>query len=626
MLSAYVQSGRLAEACHLFDVMPERNVVSWTAMICGFARAGKINDAKRLFGAMPDRNVVSWNSMIVGLIQNGKLEEARQLFNKMPERNQVSWNVMISGYVENSRMEEARYLFDSAPTANVVTWTSMIAGYCRVGDVYEAYDLFVKLPTRNIVSWTAMIGGFAWNGFYEEALRLFFKMKVVDNMKPNEETLISLFYACSGLGFLSVGKQLHGHLILNGLDNGDCDGKLLKSMIYMYSRFGMMDTAYYLFSKHSDVWLIESLNSMINGYIRIGQLEKARCLFDSVPTRDKISWTSIITGYFRCGDVTEACCLFNKMPQKDSVSWTAMISGHAQNELFAESIELFHNMRLAGISPLDSTYSTLLGIVGAMAYLELGKQFHGLVSKTWHSFDVTLDNSLISMYAKCGEVDDACYIFDHMTFRDVVSWNSMIVGLSHHGMANEALKLFETMQYTGTKPNSVTFLGVLSACSHTGLINRGWELFNSMIQEHSICPDVEHHVCMIDLLGRSGRVEEAEDFVNRLPFKPGLAIWGALLGVCSLRNSNMDIMKRAALHVLELDPCNAPAHVLMCNMYAARKWHKEESILRKAMGLKGVRKFPGCSWILLKGRVHVFLSGDRPHPESSEIFYLLVGE
>ncbi|KAJ8633784.1 hypothetical protein MRB53_027120 [Persea americana] len=566
MLSAYVQSGRHMDALRLFDVMPERNVVSWTSMLCGFARAGRIDDARRLFDIMPDRNVVSWNSMIAGLIQNGCLDEARRLFDKMPVRNEVSWNVMISGYTENFKMMEARDLFDVMPDANVVTWTSMIAGYCRVGCVDKAYDLFVKSPVKNVVSWTAMIGGFAWNGFWDEALRLFLEMKGFYDVKPNEETFISLFYACSGLEFPQLGKQLHAHIILNGLDDDDYDGRLLKSLIYMYSKFGIMDVARYLFGKHSDSGSVESLNTMINGYIQIGQLEEARSLFDAVPFRDIMSWTSLISGYFHAGDASEACRLFDWMPKRDAISWTAMISGHVQNELFTEAIEIFQNMRVVGVSPLDSTYSTLLGAVGAMAHLELGKQFHCLLSKVRFKFDMILDNSLISMYGKCGDIDNACCIFDRMISRDVISWNSMIIGLSHHGLSNEVLKVFETMQDTGMKPNSVTFLGVLSACSHTGMVNRGWELFNSMTREHSICPEVQHYICMIDLLGRAGKVTEAEEFVKRLPFEPGLAIWGALLGVCNLRNANMAVAERTAIRVLELDPCNAPAHVLLCNI------------------------------------------------------------
>ncbi|XP_010274610.1 PREDICTED: pentatricopeptide repeat-containing protein At1g32415, mitochondrial [Nelumbo nucifera] len=623
MLSAYVQSGRIGDASRFFDGMPERSVVSWTSMLCGFTNAGRIREAKRFFDAMPEKNVISWNSMMDGLIRNGDLVEAQRLFDIMPERNQVSWNTMIKGYSENCRMEEARILFEKLLEPNVVTWTSLIAGYCRTGDVDEGYCMFQRMPERNIVSWTAMIGGFAWNGFYKEALLLFLEMRSTTDIKPNEETFISLVYASAGIGFPPLGKQLHAQLIVNGLDWDDYDGRLSKSQVHMYSEFGLMDHAEYIFTKNSNDCFVQSCNSMINGYIRIEQLEKAQHLFNTIPIRDGISWTSIITGYFNVGRVTEACCLFNEMPERDAVAWTVMISGHVQNERFAEAIHIFSEMRSEGVTPLDSTYSTLLGAAGAMAYLDQGKQFHCILMKTRSILDIILENALVSMYAKCGDISTAQYIFSGMTYRDTISWNSMIVGFSHHGLANKALKLFEAMQDSETNPNSVTFLGVLSACSHAGMVDRGWDLFNSMFTEHAIQPGVEHYVCMIDLLGRAGKIQEAEEFVLKLPFKPGIAIWGALLGACGLGRKNIEIARHAAQRLLEIDPLNAPAHVLLCNIYAATGRRDEEGMLRKEMGLKRVKKVPGCSWILLKGKVHLFLSGDTSHSQAGEIVSLL---
>lgn len=625
MLSGYVQCGRLSDACRFFEEMPERNVVSWTSLLCGLANAGRIGEARELFNVMPERNVVSWNSMLVGLIRSGQLEEARRVFDEMPVKSQVSWNVMIAGYAEHSRMEEARVLFDGMGDRNVVTWTSMISGYCRAGNVQEGYCLFQKMPERNVVSWTAMIGGFAWNGFYKEALLLFLEMKGNYDMKPNDETFISLAYACAGIGFPHLGMQLHAHLIINCWDYDDYDGRLFKSLIHMYSMFGFMDFAWYIFFRNSMSYNTQSCNSMINGYIRIGQLEKAQSLFDTIPVRDKISWTSMINGYFNVGQIAKACYLFNNMPDRDAVAWTVMVSGHAQNELFAEATYLFSEMRVKGVSPLNSTFSILLGAAGAMAYLDQGRQFHCLLMKTQFEFDLILQNSLISMYAKCGEIGDAYSIFSKMISRDLISWNSMIMGFSHHGLTSEALKVFEAMLTSGTHPNSVTFLGILSACSHAGLLNQGWELFDAMSDVFAIQPQLEHYVCMVNLLGRAGKVEEAEEFILKLPFEPDLTIWGALLGVCGFGMINTGVARRAAKRLLELDPLNAPAHVVLCNIHASIGQRAEEGQLRKEMGLKGVRKVPGCSWILLKGEPYVFLSGDKIHPQADEMLSLLFG-
>lgn len=625
LLSAYVQSGRINDARYLFEVMPDRNVVSWTSFFCGLMNAGQIVEARKLFDLMPERNTVTWNSMVVGLIRNGSLDEARRIFDEMPLKSQVTWNIMINGYVENHTMEEARNLFEQMNDPNVITWTSLISGYCRYGDIEEGLFLFRSMPNKNIVSWTAMIGGFAWNGFYEKALLLFLEMQENYSIQPNGETLISLAYACVGLGISNLGKQLHAHLIVNNWISDDHDGRLMKSLIHMYSTFNTMDFAEHIYIKNLNFFSIQSCNSMINGYIRIGQLEKARNLFEHVPCRDKITWTSMINGYLLNGQVEIACRFFNNMQDKDEIVWTTMISGHVQNELFDKAMFFFMEMRRREVLPLKSTYAVLIGAAGAMCYLDQGKQFHCMLMKTQPKLDLILENSLISMYAKCGEINESRFIFSNMISRDLITWNSMIMGFSHHGLPNEALKLFESMRESNFQPNSVTFLGILSACSHAGLVDRGWKLYNAMSDYYGISPCLEHYICIINLLGRAGKVKEAEDFVLRLPFEKGLAIWGALLGVCGFGEKNADIANRAVEQVLKLDSFNAPAYVALCNIYAATGRHVEERILRREMGVKGVRKVPGCSWILLKGRVHVFFSGDRSHPQSNEIFSVLVG-
>ncbi|XP_065878104.1 pentatricopeptide repeat-containing protein At1g32415, mitochondrial [Euphorbia lathyris] len=620
MLSGLLRSGRLIEARMLFEEMPERNVVSWTSMLYGLADAGRICEARRLFDEMPERNVVSWNAMIVGLIKNGDLEDARLVFDEMPVKNEVSWNTMISGYAENGRMEEARALFDEMELRNAITWTSMVAGYCRAGEVEEGYCLFQRTPKRNIVCWTAMIGGFAWNGFFQDALLLFLEMKNSSAIIPNAETFISLVYACAGIGFLSLGKQLHAQVIINELEHGDFDGRLSKSLIYMYSSLGLMETALYILDRNSFSHAIQSYNCIINGYVCIGELEKAQSLFDVAPCRDKITWTSMVDGYFSVGNVSKACRMFHNMPEKDAIAWTTVISGHVQNELFAEAMSLFLEMQARRVAPLSNTYAILFGAAGATACLHQGLQLHGMVMKTLYNRDLILDNSLISMYAKCGVINDAYRVFSDMNTHDLISWNSMIMGFSHHGLANVALKFFRIM---GFSPNSITFLGVLSACANVGLINQGWEVFNEMKDVYAIEPGLEHYICMIHLLGRAGKVKEAEEFILGLPVERNHAIWGALLGMCGYGEKNAEIGERAAARLLELDPGNAAGHVSMCNLYAANGEHRKEQKLRKEMGLKGVRKVPGCSWIDINGRAIVFLSGDKLEPQANEMLSFL---
>ncbi|KAJ4845186.1 hypothetical protein Tsubulata_037677 [Turnera subulata] len=294
-------------------------------------------------------------------------------------------------------MVEARVLFDEMEERNVITWTSMISGYCRVGDVEEGFNLFCRIPERNVVSWTAMIGGFAWNGFHQEALLLFLEMMRNSGIRPNRETIISLAYACAAMEFPRLGKQLHSYLIINGLEDDDYDGRLCKSLIHMYSSFGILDYAHCIFNNSTQNHVVQSVNCLISGYVRTGQLEKAQNLFDSVAIRDKVTWTSMIDGYFDIGHVSKACHLFNNMPDKDAIAWTAMVSGHVQNELFPEATYFFSEMRSHGVSPLHSTYAILFGASGAMACLDYGRQLHSLLIKAQSVFDLILDNSMISI-------------------------------------------------------------------------------------------------------------------------------------------------------------------------------------------------------------------------------------
>ncbi|MED6117283.1 hypothetical protein PIB30_108538 [Stylosanthes scabra] len=309
------------------------------------------------------------------------------------------------------------------------------------------------------------------------------------------------------------------------------------------------------------------------------------------------------------------------MLDKDSLTWTSMIYGYVENELISEAINLFPEMIAHGVMPINSTFSVLFGAIGSVAYLEQGCQLHAMQLKTIYGCDLILENSLISMYAKCGEIEDAYRIFSSMHYRDKISWNTMIMGFASHGRASEALKEYKIMLEYGINPDGVTCLGVLTACAHAGLVDKGLELFRAMVNVHGLQPGIEHCISLINLLGRAGKVKDAEEFVLRLPIEPNYAIWGALLGICRLNgNTDVDVARHAAKRLLELDPLNVPGHVALCNVYTANNCHIEGTSLRKEMRLKGMRKTPGCSWILVKGRVHVFSSGDRP--EAQEDIYL----
>ncbi|WOL05457.1 hypothetical protein Cni_G14186 [Canna indica] len=649
LLSAYLHAGRTSDALDIFSRMPDHNVVSYTSALCALARAGRIDEARVVFNSMPERNVVSYNAMLAALVRSGDLSGARRMFDEMPERTAASGNVLLAGYAERGRMAEARCLFDEmvrSDSANVVSWTTMIAGYARAGDVWEAYYLFrTMIPSRNVVSWTAMIGGLAWNGFYDDAVSLFLEMKRAENdVKPNGETLLSLLYACAGLGFAGMGKQAHAYVLVHGLDSGGEDGRLTKGLIHMYSRFGYMDWARRMLDSGLSTSDAICWNSMIEGYIRIGRLGEARRLFDEITVDPQglswitmiVTWTTMITAYFDAGDVAEARRLFERMPERDATAWTAVISGLVRNERVADAFTVLAESRAAGFAPVGHSIATLLGAVGSVTRLELGEQLHGLLVKTRPAADTVLGNALVSMYSKSGDMENALKVFHEEapslaaggggTRRDVVTWNAMVVGLAHHGRAEEALRLFEAMRREA-EPNGVTCLGALAACDHAGMLDRAEEVIRFMA-ERQIPIGPEHVACVVDMLGRAGRFVSAERLAKAATDEPELAVWGALLGTCGMARGGggggdevKAVGERAARRVFGLDPSNAAAHVALCHVYA---WNGvEEGTVRRNMERKGVRKRPGCSWVALRGTVDVFFCGDRSHPWTDEIYLML---
>eukprot|EP01018_Ginkgo_biloba_P019405 Gb_07914 [translate_table: standard] len=578
MITGYTRNGMPDDARRLFDEMPERNIVSWNGMIAGYARNGMIKDARLLFDKMPERNVVSWTAMLTGYIQEGRIEDARVLFDEMPERNVVSWTAMMAGYIQDGKIENARQLFDQMPVRDVVTWSAMVTGYAQHGQIENARNLFDKMPVRNVVSWTAMISGYAQNGKIEDAQELFNQMP-----ERNEVSWTA--------------------------------------MITGYAQNGRLAEARRLFDKMPQKSMI-SQNAMITGYAQNGRIEDARQLFERLSERNVVSWTAMVVGYAQNRRIEEAHQLFEKMPEKTIVSWTAMIKGYTQSGYDDEALRLFSQMQRAGIKPDKSTFISILSACANLAALKQGKQVHQHLIKMRFECDVFVVSTLITMYVKCGTIDNALHAFDKAPERDVVLWNAMIAGYAQHGYGEEALQLFKQMQESGMKPDGITFVGVLSACRHTGLVDEGWLYFDSMSREYCITPRAEHYACMVDLLGRFGFLAEAENLINTMPFEPDAVVWGALLGACRI-HLNLELAECAAEHLFELEPQNPGTYVLLSNIYAAAGKWDDVAKVRKMMKDKGIKKVPGCSWIEVNNKVYAFLGGDRSHSQTEKIYAML---
>ncbi|XP_057864497.2 pentatricopeptide repeat-containing protein At4g02750 [Cryptomeria japonica] len=586
IISGYARYGRIEDARQLFEDMPERSVVSWNAMIAGYARNGNIEEAYRLFNEMPERDFISWTAMITGCYQNGKIEYARQLFDKMPERTIVSWNAMLAGEISNDRIDEARQLFDEMPERNVASWNSMITGYARLRRIDNARELFDKMSERNIVSWTAMISGCVQNGLSEEALGYFYQMQK-EGLEPNQSTFTSVINSCTSLVALDCGKHIHAHIIKKGFELN----------VYIAS-------------------------ALVNMYADCGDMENACELFSNTTEGNVVLFTSIITGYAKNGKIQYARQLFDRMPERNLVSWNAMIAGYVQNRHAEEALELFYQMQYTSMKYNHFTLNSIISACTNQAVLEQGQQIHTLVKKSGFESNVFLLNALIGMYSKCGNIDDAFEVFSSIHEKSVVSWTAMVAGYAQHGHCREALHLFEQMKNVGLNPNHITFIGILSACSHGGLVKEGRQYFYLMSQEYGITPRMEHYGCMVDILGRDGNLGEAVDLIRRMPFEPNVVVWRALFRACRV-HQDMELGQLAAEQLFKLEPQNAARYVVLSNIYALGGWFNDAENLQLMRKERGLTKILGCCWIVSSGRVHKFIAGDRAHPQTETIYATL---
>ncbi|KAG6530287.1 putative pentatricopeptide repeat-containing protein At3g13770, mitochondrial [Zingiber officinale] len=328
--------------------------------------------------------------------------------------------------------------------------------------------------------------------------------------------------------------------------------------------------------------------------------------------------SSLLDMYSKVGEIKDARRVFNMLPHRDVVSCTAIISGYAQSGLDEEALEVFQQLQREGMECNYVTFVSLLTAIAGLAALDFGRQVHGLVIRSELLFYVVLDNSLIDMYSKCGSLKHSRRVFDNMPERSVISWNTMLMGYGKHGLGREVVQLFKSM-FREVKPNGVTFLAVLSGCSHGGLIDEGLDIFGYMVSDQRLKPEIGHYGCVVDLLGRAGRIEEALDVIKNMPYEPTSALWNSLLGACRL-HAKISIGEVVARKLLDMEPDNASNYVILSNIYAASGRWQDVARVRESMKLKKLTKEPGRSSIQLDKVMHIFFSSDRSHPQRKEIF------
>ncbi|KAH6785550.1 hypothetical protein C2S51_038005 [Perilla frutescens var. frutescens] len=578
MISGYLSNGKFQMAQQLFDEMPVKELVTRNIMISGNIKNKNLRAARRLFDEMPVKDVVSWNAILSGYAQNGFLDEARRVFDVMPEKNEISWNGILAAYVQNGKIEDARRLFESKEHWAVVSWNCLMGGYLKKKRLIEARQVFDRMPIRDEVSWNTIITCHAQNGNMEEARKLF--------------------------------EECPTHDVITWT-----------AMVSGYIQNGQFQEARRIFNEMPEKNVI-SWNAMIAGYVQSKNMDLAGELFEAMPCRNISSWNTMITGCAQNGAIDKARNLFDRMPHRDCISWAAIIAGYAQNGDSEEALRIFIAMIRDGERLIRSAFTTVLSTCADLASFELGKQIHGIVIKAGYEFGCFVGNALLSMYCRCGSIKEAYEVFEGIEDKDVISWNTIIIGYARHGFGQEALQYFESMKQSSIQPDEVTMVGVLSACSHTGLVDRGRHYFYSMSQDYGIVANPKHYTCLIDLLGRAGRLEEAQNIMKSMPFEPDAATWGALLGASRI-HGNTELGEKAAEMIFALEPWNSGMYVLLSNLYAASGRWEDANKMRLKMRDTGISKTTGYSWVEVLNKIHTFSVGDFTHPDSDNIYAFL---
>ncbi|KAK3199283.1 hypothetical protein Dsin_022698 [Dipteronia sinensis] len=594
MMRAYIQRNSPEKVMCLYKFMLNDNVgvdnYTYPLLVQASALRLSVFEGKLVHGHVFkvgfDFDVYVNNTLINMYAVCGTLSDARKLFDESPLLDLVSWNSILAGYVNAGNVEEARYIFDRMPERNVIASNSMIVLFGRTGNVSEACRLFREMPKKHLVSWSALISCYEQNEMYEDALVTFKRMSD-HGVMVDEVVVVSVLTACARLTGVVIGKLIHSLVVKIGVE-------------------------YY----------VNLQNALIHMYSSCEEIVSAEKLFRAGYNLDLISWNSMISGYLKCGSIEKAKALFDNMSEKDVVSWGAMISGYAQHDRFSETLELFQEMQLEGIMPDQTILVSIISACTRLAALDQGKWIHTYIRKNGLKINAILGTTLIDMYMKLGCVENALGVFHGMEEIGVSTWNALILGYAMNGLVDKSLDMFIEMKKRGVVPNEITFVGVLGACRHMGLVDEGYRHFNSMTQEYGIEPNIKHYGCMVDLLGRAGMLKEAEKLIETMPISPDVSTWGALLGACKKHGDN-EMGERIGRKLVELQPDHDGFHVLLSNIHASKGNWGDVHEIRGTMQQRGVVKIPGCSMIEANGTVHEFLAGDTTHPQINEIEAML---
>lgn len=664
LVSMYAKCGHLDEARKVFDEMRERNLFTWSAMIGACSRDLKWEEVVELFydmmghGVLPDEfllpkvlkacgkcrdyetgrlihslvirggmcsSLLVVNSILAVYAKCGEMSCAEKLFRRMGERNCVSWNVVITGYCQKGEIEQAQKYFDAMWEEGIepglVTWNILIASYNQLGHCDIAMNLMRKMKSFGIApdvyTWTSMISGFTQKGRVNDAFDLLREM-LIGGVEPNSITIATAAAACASVKSLSMGSEIHSIAVKTSLVD---DILISNSLIDMYAKGGNLEDAQRIFDMmlERDVY---SWNSVIGGYCQAGFCGKAHELFMKMQESDSppnvVTWNVMITGFMQNGDEDEALNIFQRIEKDGKIkpnaaSWNSLISGFLQSGQKDKALQIFRRMQLFNMAPNLVTVLTILPACANLVAAKKVKEIHCCGVRRNIMSELSVANTFIDSYAKSGNITYSRKIFDGLSPKDIISWNSLLSGYVLHGCSESALDLFDQMRKDGLHPNRVTLTSIISAYSHAGMVDEGKHVFSNISKEYQIRLDLEHYSAMVYLLGRSGKLAEALKFIQNMPVEPNSSVWAALLTASRIhRNFGMAIF--AGERLLELEPENIITQHLLSQAYSACGKSSEAPKMTKLEKEKVVKKTVGQSWIEMNNMVHTFVVGDQSKP------------
>ncbi|XP_027159845.1 pentatricopeptide repeat-containing protein At3g03580-like [Coffea eugenioides] len=643
---------------HVLEVGFGSDLYICNALIDMYSRLNNLDRARNVFDGMSKRDLITWNSLISGYSSNGYRDEALEFFYKLrmvgllPDCFTVSSVLpacsglmeVVEGQLIHGLVEKIGVMRD------VIVSNGLLSMYFKFDKLVDCEKVFNKMDVRDTVTWNTMICGFFNSSLYDESIRLFFQM--VHDFEPDKITLSSVLQACGHVRDLKSGRSVHDYMVKNRY-TGDITANNL--LINMYTKCGELLASREVFDSMKSRDLV-SWNSMISGYAENEFYEEAIELFNMMKMElepDSITYVilltlctqstnryfatqlhctllkqgfdsiitvgnSLIDMYAKVGELDNSLEQFENMEARDVVTWNTIIAACGHCEDCSLGLRMISRMRNKGITFEVPTLLSTLTLCSFLGAKRQAKELHGCIFRLGFESDVSIGNAVIEMYSKSGILWYSMRVFKLMKTKDVISWTALISAYGMYGEGMKALKVFQKMKKVGIVPDHVVFVAILFACSHSGLVQEGWDCFYQMKNDYSIEPRKEHYACMVDLLSRSGLLAEAEDFILSMPQKPDASIWGALLSACR-SSGDIKIAERVSKRLLELNSDDPGYHVLASNVYAALgKWDKVKMI-RKSLRARGLKKQPGFSWLEIQNRVYIFGTGHRFFEQCKEV-------